>query len=109
MNWRQLWSSARRLVSIDSDVDVDLVRRGVLRGAVGLAPLVVASPALLALLEEARPVIILPAAVDLGAELVAVVNRAFVKKLVVQIYNTSPLMAALLAKRGHHGGVISRS
>src|SRR5438105_14552044 len=34
---------------------------------------------------------------SLGQELQYVVRRAFVKKLVVQIYNTSPLPAALIA------------
>ena len=33
---------------------------------------------------------------SLGGELENIVRRAFVKKLVVQLYNTSPLTAALL-------------
>jgi hypothetical protein len=44
----------------------------------------------------------------LGNELVAVTRRAFIPKMVVQIYNTSPLIAALLANaQTAYGGVSS--
>jgi len=43
----------------------------------------------------------------LGTELQYVVRRAFVKKLVVQIYNTSPLTAALLANSQPASGGVS--
>ena len=44
---------------------------------------------------------------SLGAELQNVVRRAFVKKLVVQIYNTSPLAAALIANSQPCSGGVS--
>jgi len=44
----------------------------------------------------------------LGNELVAVTRRAFIPKMIVQIYNTSPLIAALLANaQTAYGGVSS--
>jgi hypothetical protein len=44
----------------------------------------------------------------IGNELVAVTRRAFIPKMVVQIYNTSPLVAALLANaQTAYGGVSS--
>lgn len=43
----------------------------------------------------------------LGAEMQYVVRRAFVKKLVVQIYNTSPLTAALIANSQPASGGVS--
>ena len=43
----------------------------------------------------------------LGQELQYVVRRAFVKKLVVQIYNTSPLTAALIANSQPATGGVS--
>jgi hypothetical protein len=43
----------------------------------------------------------------LGTELQYVVRRAFVKKLVVQIYNTSPLTAALIANSQPASGGVS--
>src|SRR5256885_489700 len=44
---------------------------------------------------------------SLGQELQYVVRRAFVKKLVVQIYNTSPLTAALIANSQPATGGVS--
>jgi hypothetical protein len=44
---------------------------------------------------------------SLGAELQYVTRRAFVKKLVVQIYNTSPLAAALIANSQPASGGVS--
>lgn len=44
---------------------------------------------------------------SLGTELQYVVRRAFVKKLVVQIYNTSPLTAALIANSQPASGGVS--
>lgn len=44
---------------------------------------------------------------SLGAELQYVTRRAFVKKLVVQLYNTSPLIAALLANSQPASGGVS--
>ena len=44
---------------------------------------------------------------SLGAELQYVVRRGFVKKLVVQIYNTSPLTAALIANSQPASGGVS--
>jgi len=44
---------------------------------------------------------------SLGQELQYVVRRAFVKKLVVQLYNTSPLVAALLANSQPATGGVS--
>jgi hypothetical protein len=44
---------------------------------------------------------------SLGQELQYVTRRAFVKKLVVQIYNTSPLLAALLANSQPATGGVS--
>lgn len=44
---------------------------------------------------------------SLGQELQYVVRRAFVKKLVVQIYNTSPLLAALIANSQPATGGVS--
>lgn len=44
---------------------------------------------------------------SLGQELQYVVRRAFVKKLVVQLYNTSPLVAALLANSQPASGGVS--
>lgn len=44
---------------------------------------------------------------SLGQELQNVVRRAFVKKLVVQIYNTSPLAAALIANAQPASGGVS--
>jgi hypothetical protein len=44
---------------------------------------------------------------SLGAELQYVVRRAFVKKLVVQLYNTSPLAAALIANSQPASGGVS--
>lgn len=45
---------------------------------------------------------------SLGTELQNVVRRAFVKKLVVQIYNTSPLTAALIANSQPASGGVSQ-
>ena len=44
---------------------------------------------------------------SLGQELQYIVRRAFVKKLVVQIYNTSPLTAALIANSQPASGGVS--
>ena len=44
---------------------------------------------------------------SLGGELQYVVRRAFVKKLVVQLYNTSPLTAALIANSQPASGGVS--
>lgn len=50
---------------------------------------------------------VMPSA-PLGNELVAVTRRAFIPKMIVQIYNTSPLIAALLANaQTAYGGVSS--
>jgi hypothetical protein len=49
----------------------------------------------------------MPAASPLGTELQYVTRRAFVKKLVVQIYNTSPLTAALIANAQPASGGVS--
>jgi hypothetical protein len=50
---------------------------------------------------------IVPSASPLGTELQYVTRRAFVKKLVVQIYNTSPLTAALIANAQPASGGVS--
>lgn len=53
---------------------------------------------------------IVPAAGSIANELTYVTRRAFVPKMVVQIYNTSPLIAALMANsQGASGGVSSVS
>ena len=44
---------------------------------------------------------------SLGQELQYVVRRGFVKKLVVQLYNTSPLAAALIANSQPASGGLS--
>lgn len=43
----------------------------------------------------------------LGNELIAVTRRAFIPKMIVQIYNTSPLIAALLANAQTASGGVS--
>lgn len=53
---------------------------------------------------------IVPAAGNIATELTYVTRRAFVPKMVVQIYNTSPLIAALMANsQSASGGVSSVS
>ncbi|HUP07660.1 MAG TPA: phage major capsid protein [Caldimonas sp.] len=50
---------------------------------------------------------VMPAASPLGNELSAITRRAFVPKLVVQIYNTSALLAALIANAQPATGGVS--
>ena len=50
---------------------------------------------------------VMPAGVPLGNELSAITRRAFVPKLVVQIYNTSALLAALIANAQPASGGVS--
>lgn len=50
---------------------------------------------------------IVPAQIPYGNELAAVTRRAFVPKMVVQIYNNSPLIAALLANAQTASGGVS--
>lgn len=50
---------------------------------------------------------VIPSASPLGTELQYVTRRAFVKKLVVQIYNTSPFTAALISNSQPASGGVS--
>jgi hypothetical protein len=50
---------------------------------------------------------IIPQAGALASELTAVTRRAFVPKLVVQLYNSTPLLAALLSNAQHASGGVS--
>ena len=75
-----------------------LTRRQFLTRALAAVPVVMATPALIEALTPTRTIFLPPAGGWLTAneEMSYIIRRAFVGKLVANIYNTSPLTRALL-------------
>lgn len=80
-----------------------LSRRAFLRGALSLAPVVIAPPALAELLEPRRTIFLPPAGGWL--ELADITREAFGAQLIVQIYNSSPLLRHLMNPDAYIAGV----
>jgi len=75
-----------------------MTRRQFLTRALAAVPVVMATPALIEALTPTRTIFLPPAGgwVTAEEEISYIIRRAFTAKLVMQIYNTSPLTRALL-------------